>query len=96
MEPEQLVWFFTLIQFYSKTKFTLNYIVSGTEFSLNCANYNSYGSNVRISITMGVFVDYFKPTPGNNLCQLLKSYTTYLWSPTLYGKYGVPEYVFGI
>lgn len=38
--------------------------------------------NVVVEVTMGTFVDYFKPIPGKNLCDMLMNNNYHMWSAT--------------
>jgi len=38
-------------------------------------------SATMVRVNMGSVVDYFKPTPGHSLCQMLQSNTLHQWSP---------------
>lgn len=38
--------------------------------------------NVVLEVSMGSYVDYFKPIPGKNLCDMLMSAQNHLWSAT--------------
>jgi len=59
------------------------------DWSLNCASYASYLANIQVQVTMGVFVDYFRPVAGYKLCDLLNYNSAYYFvhSFTLGGEY---------
>jgi len=59
------------------------------DWSLNCASYASYLANIQVQVTMGVFVDYFRPAAGYKLCDILNINTNFVFvhSYTLGGDY---------
>lgn len=46
-----------------------------------------------VRVTVGTWVDYFKPISGVNLCGMLTAYNLHTWAATEEGPYGQPLYV---
>ncbi|MEP1201247.1 VPLPA-CTERM sorting domain-containing protein [Tateyamaria sp.] len=58
----------------------------------NLTDYDAFGSDVKIKVTMGTVVDYFKPVAGFTLLDMLTSFDKHTWSASETGAYVAPEY----
>jgi len=66
-----------------------------SNFAEAASNYDLYGDDVIIKVTMGDYIDYFKPTSGNTLEDMLASHDKHLWSSAVNGVFIAPAYVSG-
>ena len=56
-----------------------------------CSKFDAWGSWV-VRLTMGDYVDYFKPSAGSDLCGMLTSNSNHLWSGGWRGTFVTPTY----
>eukprot|EP01012_Entosiphon_sulcatum_P046802 TRINITY_DN630_c0_g1_i3.p1 TRINITY_DN630_c0_g1~~TRINITY_DN630_c0_g1_i3.p1 ORF type:complete len:578 (+),score=89.93 TRINITY_DN630_c0_g1_i3:44-1777(+) len=64
--------------FFTVSRCSENLFVGASALNTNLPN----DDNIVLEVTMGTYVDYFKPLPGKNLCDMLMSGQNHLWSAT--------------
>jgi hypothetical protein len=72
--------------------------VTDTDYAVQCSKFNGLGlTNITMRVDMGSVKDYFKPTGGADLCQMISESpgTHHLWSSSANGTFTAPTYYGG-
>ena len=64
-----------------------------TDYTHACSLFGGLDlTDTTLRVTMGVVVDYFKPTASNDLCSMLGTHNQHTWSASAAGPFVVPAY----
>jgi hypothetical protein len=88
----------TIVDLEMKAAYFAEGYASPTDWIIPCAKFSfigtkvdnnvvASGNNVILRITMGQYVDFYRPTPGNTLCTMLQSSSSHQWAPAEAGPW---------
>ena len=66
-----------------------------SDYTIQCSKLGVLNTNSAVMrLNMGIVKDYFKPTSGNTICDMIVTYNKHQWSSSWNGAYVTPGYYF--